>query len=172
MKFQLLDHWPGPGNMFVDAGTIIDGNDFPGMVMPLNARALDAEGLLAQCASYHPDLWHQLRFAPGLQLPYSPHHAPPQSEVHSVAPPKASPKGRFLMLEDFHAGNITAEAGTVVDWADLFPDIPPPITAKALSQDGLDTLCLCHGEEAYHLLHYDKRLRLPQRGFPPPAPIN
>jgi hypothetical protein len=78
MMFQLLGDWPGPGNMFVAAGTIIDASEpqWAGVSMPLNARALDQESLDRLCRQFHPDLWPQLNYSRELKLP-DPMYPPP-----------------------------------------------------------------------------------------------
>jgi hypothetical protein len=54
MRFQLLEGWSGPGGAWIEGGTILDGHSFPGMVMPLTAKALDAEAYDAMMSWYSP----------------------------------------------------------------------------------------------------------------------
>ncbi len=76
MMFQLLGPWAA-GQLFVPAGTIIDGNDpmwngnpLP-LPMPLNAKALDQDAYDAMVAWYTPHLidnfLHLLHYARGIQ---------------------------------------------------------------------------------------------------------
>jgi hypothetical protein len=77
MKWQLTEHYPGPRNMFLEVGTILDWADpncpYP---LPLCAMALDQPALDALCNSHHPDLWSRLQYARGLKLP-DPGYIPP-----------------------------------------------------------------------------------------------
>jgi hypothetical protein len=176
MKFAMTTFWSGPGNVSVEAGTIFDANDHPDWwPLPLTAKALDQEAL-NMISGMHPFLQpRQFAFAQGLRPPHSPSASPPP---HRGAPERAAlPKltwsagSRVLMLHDFHLGNAIAAGGTEVDWSQSpWCDVPIPLTVRALSQVALDCLCLQHGEEAYHLLHYERGLRLPAKGFPPAAP--
>jgi hypothetical protein len=45
MRFQLMENWPGPGNVWLDAGTVIDGSEarWSGVIFPLTFKCLDQE---------------------------------------------------------------------------------------------------------------------------------
>jgi hypothetical protein len=73
---------------------------------------------------------------------------------------------KFQMLSDFHAGNISFAAGTIVDWLAV-RDIPVPWpTAKALDQEALDALAFYATEENFPKLQFAPGLKLPYLGYP------
>jgi hypothetical protein len=81
MKFQMLGAWPGPGNVFIEAGAVIDGQQFP-WPLPPNAKALDQEALDALAFWYGQEHRHLIHFAPGLHLAerYQPPPAPQRKD--------------------------------------------------------------------------------------------
>lgn len=72
MKFQLLDHYPGPGNHYISAGTIIDlalpqWAPLAAGPMPICAMALDQEAA-DMLSIAHPHSLHLLRAGPGVTI--------------------------------------------------------------------------------------------------------
>jgi hypothetical protein len=79
---------------------------------------------------------------------------------------------KWQLLGDWPVGQFLIPAGTIIDSEGNGRDLPlPPPFSKALDQSALDCLCLAHGEEAYHLLHYERGLVLPPKGYPPKNPL-
>ena len=71
MKFQLLGPWPGPGGAFYEIGTLIDGEapEWRGVVMPLNAKALDQaayDALVAWHFPHNDQILRHLQHGPGV----------------------------------------------------------------------------------------------------------
>jgi hypothetical protein len=177
MRFQLLEGWSGPGGAWIEGGTILDGHSFPGMVMPLTAKALDAEAYDAMMSWYSPLLGgnfiHEFHCAPGLQLPFRPHHPTPQSEVHSVARPQppTSAKGRFELRSDWPVGQFIIPQGSVIDaeapsWNGIGLPFPFPLESKALNQSGYDQMVEWYSptsDQFLHLLHYGPGV-VPKKG--------
>jgi hypothetical protein len=76
MRFQLTGDWPGPGNNYLPAGTVIDTDspafawlpwrqmgDYTFPIVPLTVVALDQAAADALAVAY-PDQLHRLMAAP------------------------------------------------------------------------------------------------------------
>lgn len=72
MRWQLTGPWPGPGGAFYEAGTVIDGEapEWRGVVMPLNAKALDQSAYDALVRWHYPrndQVLRQLHYGAGVK---------------------------------------------------------------------------------------------------------
>jgi hypothetical protein len=85
--------WP-VGSVLIPAGAIIEGsswNHMPLPGMPIDALPLDEEAAQLMLQSYPEELWHRLRFDPGIdveaikmkvaQLANTPRHPRPSKEI-------------------------------------------------------------------------------------------